>query len=228
MRIVLLGPPGSGKGTQASALERKWGVAHISSGDLLRGHVKAGSELGRRAQPFMDRGDLVPDELILDMMEQRLSEPDAERGFALDGFPRTVAQAEALERRLAGRGQSLEAVIFLQVPEEELLRRLGGRRVCPQCHAIYQLETMPPKVEGVCNRCGAALVQRQDEQVEVVRNRLRVYAEQTEPLLAYYRGQGLLHEIDGTIGVENVMGEIARLVGRLEDQAPAASREKRR
>lgn len=228
MRIVLLGPPGSGKGTQASALERKWGVAHISSGDLLRGHVKAGSELGRRAQPFMDRGDLVPDELILDMMEQRLSEPDTERGFALDGFPRTVAQAEALERRLAGRGQSLEAVIFLQVPEEELLRRLGGRRVCPQCHAIYQLETMPPKVEGVCNRCGAALVQRQDEQVEVVRNRLRVYAEQTEPLLAYYRGQGLLHEIDGTIGVENVMGEIARLVGRLEDQAPAASREKRR
>jgi adenylate kinase len=161
-------------------------------------------------------------------MEQRLSEPDAERGFALDGFPRTVAQAEALERRLAGRGQSLEAVIFLQVPEEELLRRLGGRRVCPQCHAIYQLETMPPKVEGVCNRCGAALVQRQDEQVEVVRNRLRVYADQTEPLLAYYRGQGLLHEIDGTIGVENVMGEIARLVGRLEDQAPAASREKRR
>ncbi len=228
MRIVLLGPPGSGKGTQASALERKWGVAHISSGDLLRGHVKAGSELGRRAQPFMDRGDLVPDELILDMMEQRLSEPDAERGFALDGFPRTVAQAEALERRLAGRGQSLEAVIFLRVPEEELLRRLGGRRVCPQCHAIYQLETMPPKVEGVCNRCGAALVQRQDEQVEVVRNRLRVYADQTEPLLAYYRGQGLLHEIDGTIGVENVMGEIARLVGRLEDQAPAASREKRR
>jgi adenylate kinase len=228
MRIVLLGPPGSGKGTQASALERKWGVAHISSGDLLRGHVKAGSELGRRAQPFMDRGDLVPDELILDMMEQRLSEPDAERGFALDGFPRTVAQAEALERRLAGRGQSLEAVIFLQVPEEELLRRLGGRRVCPQCHAIYQLETMPPKVEGVCDRCGAALVQRQDEQVEVVRNRLRVYADQTEPLLAYYRGQGLLHEIDGTIGVENVMGEIARLVGRLEDQAPAGSREKRR
>jgi len=228
MRIVLLGPPGSGKGTQASALERKWGVAHISSGDLLRGHVKAGSELGRRAQPFMDRGDLVPDELILDMMEQRLSEPDAERGFALDGFPRTVAQAEALERRLAGRGQSLEAVIFLRVPEEELLRRLGGRRVCPQCHAIYQLETMPPKVAGVCDRCGAALVQRQDEQVEVVRNRLRVYADQTEPLLAYYRGQGLLHEIDGTIGVENVMGEIARLVGRLEDQAPAASREKRR
>jgi adenylate kinase len=213
-RIVLLGPPGSGKGTQASALERRWGVVHISSGDLLRAQVRAGSELGRKAQPFMERGELVPDGLVLDMMEQRMAEPDAARGFALDGFPRTAAQAEALDRRLEARGQPLEAVIYLRVPEQELLRRLGGRRVCPQCNAIYQLDTMPPKVAGVCDRCGTALVQRQDEQEEVVRNRLRVYAAQTEPLLAYYRERGLLHEIDGTIGVENVMAEIGRISRR--------------
>jgi adenylate kinase len=217
-QIVLLGPPGSGKGTQASGLEQRWGLVHISSGDLLRAHVKERTDLGRRAKPYMDRGDLVPDELILDMMAERMAAPDAQRGFALDGFPRTVAQAEALEARLEAIGQKLDAVVYLHVPEEELLRRLSGRRICPSCNAIYQVDTMPPKVAGICDQCGAALIQRQDEQVEVVRNRLRVYAEQTAPLLEHYRRQGLLHEIDGTIGVENVMAELARLLGGVRQQ----------
>ncbi|MGD0110652.1 MAG: adenylate kinase [Armatimonadota bacterium] len=214
-RLVLLGPPGSGKGTQASALKERWGVAHISSGDLLRANVKGGTELGQRAKPYMDRGDLVPDELILDMMEKRMSEPDAQRGFALDGFPRTVAQAEALEKRLAGIGQPLHAVIYLNVPEQELLRRLSGRRTCSQCNAIYQIYTMAPKVEGVCDKCDGTLIQREDEKEDVVRNRLQVYAQQTEPLLKFYRDLGLLHEIDGTIGVDNVMAAIKRLLDGL-------------
>ena len=214
-QIVLLGPPGSGKGTQASGLEQRWGLVHISSGDLLRAHVKEGTHLGRRAKPYMDRGDLVPDELILDMMEKRMSEPEAQRGLALDGFPRTVAQAEALERRLTGIGQHLDGVIYLDVPEQELLRRLSGRRTCSQCSAIYQIQTMAPKVEGVCDKCGGKLIQREDEKEEVVRNRLRVYAEQTQPLLDYYRGVDLLHEIDGTIGVDNVMAAIKRLLNGL-------------
>lgn len=212
MRIVLLGPPGSGKGTQASALDEKWGITHISSGDLLRAHAGKQTELGRRAKPFMDRGDLVPDELILDMMTQRMSELDAGRGFSLDGFPRTVAQADALDERLEAMGQRLDAVVYLNVPEQELLRRLSGRRTCSKCNAIYQVDTMPPEVEGVCDKCGGALIQREDEQVDVVRNRLQVYSQQTEPLLAHYRAQGLLREVDGTIGVENVMAEIARLI----------------
>ena len=214
-RLVLLGPPGSGKGTQASVLKERWGVAHISSGDLLRANVKGGTELGQRAKPYMDRGDLVPDELILDMMEKRMSEPDAQRGFALDGFPRTVAQAEALEKRLAGIGQPLHAVIYLNVPEQELLRRLSGRRTCSQCNAIYQIYTMAPKVEGVCDKCDGTLIQREDEKEDVVRNRLQVYAQQTEPLLKFYRDLGLLHEIDGTIGVDNVMAAIKRLLDGL-------------
>ena len=212
MRIVLLGPPGSGKGTQASALGEKWDLPHIASGDLLRANVQERTELGRRAQPYMERGDLVPDELILEMMAERLSQPDAQRGFALDGFPRTVAQAEALDSRLGAMGRGLDAVVYLEVPERELLRRLSGRRICPQCNAIYQLDTMPPKRSGVCDVCAAKLVQREDERPAVVRNRLQVYAEQTAPLLEHYRRTGLLHSVDGTIGVENVLREISRLL----------------
>jgi adenylate kinase len=212
MRIVLLGPPGSGKGTQATALRERWGRPHIASGDLLRAHVKNGTELGEKARPYMERGDLVPDSLIIDMMADRLSRPDAQQGYVLDGFPRTAAQAEALDERLAALGQELDAVISLEVPETEILRRLSGRRICPQCNAIYQLDTMPPRQEGICDRCGAALIQRADEQAEVVSNRLRVYEKQTEPLLAHYRAQGRLYGVDGTIGVDNVVAEIARIV----------------
>jgi adenylate kinase len=223
-RIVLLGPPGSGKGTQAGALARRRAIAHIASGDILRANVKEGTELGRRAAPYMERGELVPDELILDMMAKRLAEPDAAKGYALDGFPRTVAQAEALDGRLSEMQQRLEAVVYLEVPEGELLRRLSGRRICPNCHAIYQLATMAPKREGICDACGARLIQRKDEQPEVVRRRLQVYARETAPLLDYYRRTGLLHEVDGTIGVDNVLAEIDRVV-RESATAAAGKRE---
>ncbi len=212
IRIVLLGPPGSGKGTQASALQQRRGIAHTASGDLLRANVRDDTALGRKAKPYMDRGELVPDELILDMMADRLSQPDTLQGYVLDGFPRTVAQAEALEKRLGELEQELDAVIYLRVPEAEILRRLGGRRTCPQCNAVYHIDTMPPKQEGICDKCGAGLVQRDDEKPEVVRKRLEVYAAQTQPLLDYYRERGLLREVCGTIGVDNVIREIEEIV----------------
>lgn len=212
IRIVLLGPPGSGKGTQASALERRRGIPHIASGDLLRANVRDNTELGRKAKPYMDRGGLVPDDLILDMMADRLAQPDAQRGYVLDGFPRTVKQAEALEERLRGLGQELDAVVYLQVPEAEILRRLGGRRTCPQCNAIYHIDTMPPKREGICDKCGAGLIQRDDEKPEVIPKRLEVYSAETQPLLDYYLRRGLLSEVDGTIGVDNMIRQIEAIV----------------
>jgi len=222
IRIVLLGPPGSGKGTQASALESRRGVPHIASGDLLRANVRDGTELGTRAKPYMDRGDLVPDDLILDMMAERLSQPDAQEGYVLDGFPRTVAQAEALEERLSKLGRELDAVIYLRVSEKEILRRISGRRTCPNCGAVYHVDTMPPKKEGICDKCGAKLVQRDDEEPEVVRQRLNVYSEQTEPLLDFYRQRDLLYEVDGTIGIENVLNEIERIVSEARGAAEEA------
>jgi len=212
IRIVLLGPPGSGKGTQASALQKRRGIPHIASGDILRANVRDDTELGRQAKPYMNRGDLVPDTLILDMMAERLSQPDAREGYILDGFPRTVAQAEALEQRLEQIGCELDAVGYLRVPEAEILRRLSGRRTCPACNAVYHVDTLPPQREGICDACGAELVQRQDEKPDVIRKRLEVYEEQTQPLLRFYRGRSLLHEIDGTIGVDNTMDAIEDIV----------------
>jgi len=219
IRIVLLGPPGSGKGTQASALQKRRGIPHIASGDILRANVRDDTELGRQASPYMDRGDLVPDALILDMMAQRLSQPDAGDGYILDGFPRTVAQAEALEQRLEHIDRELDAVIYLRVPEAEILRRLSGRRTCPACNAVYHVDTMPPQREGVCDACGVELVQRQDEKPDVIRKRLEVYTEQTQPLLLFYRERSLLHEIDGTIGVDNVMDVIEDIVANARASA---------
>jgi adenylate kinase len=220
--IILLGPPGSGKGTQASALQRRLGIPQVASGDLLRAHVRQNTELGRRAKPYMDRGDLVPDELILDMMAARLSEPDAQSGYVLDGFPRTLPQAEALAQRLHQLGQRLDTVIYLRVSESEILRRLAGRRTCPKCNTIYHIDTMPPAEADICDHCGTPLIRRDDEKPDVVRKRLAVYQEQTKPLLDYYRQIGLLHEIDGTIGVDNVLAEITRIVE--DDRAAAGER----
>ena len=163
MRILLLGPPGSGKGTQATALKTRWHLLHLSSGDLLRAHVREHTNLGQQAKPFMERGELVPDALIIEMMADRMSQPDAAAGYVLDGFPRTEAQARALDRRMAELGQELDAVVYLNVPEQEILRRLSGRLTCPNCNAIYQTDTMPPKQPGICDECGSALVQRADE-----------------------------------------------------------------
>jgi len=205
MRVIMFGPPGAGKGTIAGALNERWHVPHIATGDMLREHVRQGTDLGLRAQAYMEAGELVPDELILEMVRARLAEPDAQHGFLLDGFPRTVAQAEALERMPAG---GADVVIDLRVPESELLRRLSGRRVCPECGAIYQADTMPPRRPGVCDRCGGKLVQRSDDAPQAVRNRLEVYRAQTAPVLAYYGERGLLYSVDGTRGAVAVIAEV--------------------
>jgi len=207
-RIILLGPPGAGKGTQAQALQARWGVPQISTGDMLRQAVRQRTELGRRAQGYMEAGEYVPDPVILEMMEERLAQPDAARGFILDGFPRTLSQAEGLERILEAHGIALDAVVDLEVAEEELVRRLSGRLVCPKCEAIYQKDTRPPRQAGLCDRCGSKLEQRADDRPEAVRRRLEVYRRETQPLIAYYRERGLLHVVQGT--GEATLDEIER------------------
>jgi adenylate kinase len=207
MRLVMFGPPGAGKGTIAGNLAQRWQVPHIATGDMLRAHVREGTDLGRRAREYMEAGELVPDDLILEMVRRRLQQPDARDGFILDGFPRTLAQAQALEEMVQG----VDALADLQVPEAELVRRLSGRRVCPECGAIYQVDTMPPRAAGICDRCGAALVQRADDMPDAVRNRLVVYREQTAPVLGYYRQRGLLRPFDGTRGSAAVADDIAAL-----------------
>jgi adenylate kinase len=203
LRLILLGAPGSGKGTQAAYLKDRWGLAHVSTGDMLRTEVKEGSDLGVAAQEYMERGALVPDELIIRMMEKRLKTLGSV-GYILDGFPRTVAQAEALNEMLDRISQQLNAVIMLDVQETELIRRLTGRRTCPACNAVYHVDTMPPKVSGVCDLCGAELIQRKDDTIEAITNRLQVYEVQTAPLISYYSDRGMLMKIDGTIGVPEV------------------------
>jgi len=212
MRVVLLGPPGAGKGTQARALEARLGCPHISTGDMLRAHVQQGTALGAQARPYMDVGELVPDSLILSMVEERLRQPDATNGFLLDGFPRTREQAIALDQLLARIGPELEAVIHLEVPPAELVRRLSGRRTCPRCARIYHVDTMPPKAPGRCDQCGEALMQRDDETPEVIRRRFEVYSGETEPVIAYYRESGRLHAVDGTTGVTNVCARVEEIV----------------
>jgi adenylate kinase len=186
---------------------------------MLRSEVSAGSDLGREAKAHMDRGGLVPDELVMKMVKARLARPDCAQGFVLDGFPRNSAQAAALDGILAELGQLLDAVVYLAVGEEELVRRLSGRRTCVKCQAVYHIDTMKPRVEGICDRCGGDLVARSDETPEVIRKRLEVYRAETEPLVAYYREHGLLREIDGTIGVEAVCREIEKIVGEAADAA---------
>lgn len=214
LRLIIFGPPGAGKGTQAKLLSERLGVPHVATGDMLREAVEAGTELGRLAKQYMDRGELVPDEVVVMMVQERLSRPDCREGFILDGFPRTIRQAEALDDLLRKAGTKIDAVINLEVGEEEVVRRISLRRTCKGCGAVYHLIFNPPKRDGLCDRCGGPLYQREDDKEETVRSRLKVYRQQTEPLLEFYRQRGLLININGEGAIERVFNDILKSIGR--------------
>ncbi len=213
MRIVLLGAPGSGKGTQAKKLMDRYGIPQISTGDILRAAVSEGTELGLKAKAAMDAGRLVADEIVVGMIRERLKQPDARKGFVLDGFPRSLPQAKALDRELESLGQPLDHAVLIHVETEALMKRLTGRRTCKACGHMFNVYFNPPKVQGVCDACGGELQQRDDDNEEVIANRLRVYEEQTAPLVDYYDAQGLLQRIEGVGEMEEVFD---RLLGALD------------
>ena len=213
MRLILLGPPGAGKGTQAKRLIERYGIPQISTGDILRAAVREGTELGKTAKQYMDAGKLVPDEVVIGIIEERLKEPDCAKGYILDGFPRTVAQADALTEVLARMGQSIDHVVSIEVPDEELVERLTGRRTCRNCGAMYHVKFSPPKKPGVCDKCGGELFQRDDDKEETIRARLKVSQDQTAPLIAYYEKAGLLRRVSGVGTVDEIY---ERILGVLE------------
>jgi adenylate kinase len=208
MLIILLGPPGAGKGTQAERIVKEHLLAYVSTGDILRSAVKAQSALGRKAKQYMDEGKLVPDELVVEIVKDRLIDPDCTKGALLDGFPRTVVQAEFLEKALPDIGISIDQVFSIEVAEEELIERLTGRRVCSECSANYHLKFKPPKVRNVCDKCGGDLYQRDDDTLETVKERLEVYKKMTEPLISYYEQKGLLSAVDGNKDIDAVYEQI--------------------
>ncbi len=212
MRMVFLGAPGVGKGTQAELAATKFGVPKISTGDLLRAAVVQGTPLGREAKEYMGRGDLVPDQVVIGLVEEKVSTPECTKGFILDGFPRTVPQADRLSELLMAKGQSLDKVVCFLIPREEVVQRLGGRRSCSRCSAVYHVEFVPPKNDGVCDDCGKELVQRDDDREETVRSRLSVYEEQTAPLIEYYREKNLLSELNGSGPVDTVQKRLVALL----------------
>ena len=213
LRTILLGPPGAGKGTQAAKIVEKYGIPHISTGDIFRENIKKGTELGKKAQEYMNRGELVPDDLVIEIATTRLLEDDCRNGFLLDGFPRTVYQAEKLDEFLAARGSKIDKVLDIAVENEKLIKRLTGRRVCKACGASFHVVNIPPKQEGVCDYCGGELIQRADDNLETVTNRIDVYEAQTMPLIDYYEKAGNLVHIDGSTGLENVFADIVSALG---------------
>lgn len=214
MNLLIMGPPGGGKGTQCEVLTKELNITHISTGDMFRENVKAGTELGKKAKEYMDAGQLVPDELVVAMVKDRLSKPDCANGFLLDGFPRTIPQAEALDAALAEMGIKLDAVLNIAVPRAKLLDRLTGRRVCRSCGATYHVIFNPPAEEGKCGKCGGELYQRSDDTEATVNQRLDVYEAQTAPLIDYYGKQGLLRETDGDQEIGKVTKDILASIGR--------------
>ena len=213
LRTILLGPPGAGKGTQAAKIIEKYNIPHISTGDIFRENIKKGTELGKKAQEYMNRGELVPDDLVIEISTTRLLEDDCKDGFLLDGFPRTVYQAEKLDEFLAAHGSKIDKVIDIEVGKEELMERLTGRRVCKSCGASYHIVNIPPKKEGVCDVCGGELIQRADDNAETVANRIEVYEAQTMPLVEYYEKAGNIAHIDGATGLDNVFADIVKALG---------------
>jgi adenylate kinase len=216
LNLVLLGPPGSGKGTQGERLQADFRLPYYATGDILRAEVRDGTELGREAKEYMDRGDLVPDEVIIGMIAERVESPEAADGFILDGFPRTTAQAEALDEEVRRMGKRLTAAILIEVPDEEVVRRLSGRRTCEKDGHVFHVEFDPPTKEGVCDVCGSRLVVRDDDKPEVVRHRLEEYHEKTEPLIAYYEREGILRRVDGEQQPEEVADRIRALLATLQ------------
>ena len=213
MKIIMLGAPGAGKGTQAKKSAAKCGIPHISTGDIFRANIKSGTELGMKAKSFMDAGGLVPDEITIGMLLDRISQEDCKTGYVLDGFPRTIPQAESLTKALADRGEAIDYAVNVDVPDENIISRMGGRRACLNCGATYHIVYNAPKTEGICDSCGQELVLRDDDKPETVKKRLDVYHQQTQPLIDYYQKAGVLAEVDGTKDMEEVFQAIVEILG---------------
>lgn len=213
MKIIMLGAPGAGKGTQADKICAKYNIPHISTGDIFRANIKNNTELGQKAKSYMDKGELVPDELVVDLVVDRIKADDCTNGYVLDGFPRTIPQAEALDAALAAINDKVDYAINVEVPDENIINRMSGRRACVACGATYHIVHIPTKVDGVCDKCGAELILRDDDKPETVKNRLNVYHEQTQPLIDYYTAKNVLHEVDGTEAMEDVFSSIVSILG---------------
>ena len=213
MRIIMLGAPGAGKGTQAKRITARYSIPHISTGDIFRTNIKNGTELGKKAKTYMDQGLLVPDELVVDLVVDRVNQEDCANGYVLDGFPRTIPQAEALDKALTEMGQSIDYAINVEVPDENIVQRMSGRRACVNCGATYHVVYAPTKNENVCDTCEGELILRDDDKPETVQKRLNVYHEQTQPLIDYYTKQDKLVEVDGTIDIEKVFDAIVKILG---------------
>ena len=213
MKIIMLGAPGAGKGTQAKKIADKYQVPHISTGDIFRANIKNGTELGKKAKTYMDQGLLVPDELVVDLVVDRLAQDDCKNGCVLDGFPRTIPQAESLDAALAAKGEAIDYAIDVDVPDENIINRMSGRRACVACGATYHIVHIPTKVEGICDRCGEALILRDDDKPETVKKRLDVYHEQPQPLIDYYTKKNVLKSVDGTQDMETVFQSIVDILG---------------
>ncbi len=213
MKLIMLGAPGAGKGTQAKMIAEKFNIPHISTGDIFRANIKQGTELGKKAKSYMDAGGLVPDELVVDLVVDRVGQEDCKNGYVLDGFPRTIPQAESLDEALAKTGDKVDYAINIEVPDQNIIDRMGGRRACVACGATYHIVNIPPKKEGVCDKCGEKLILRDDDKPETVKKRLEVYHEQTEPLIKYYKEKNAEVEIDGTMEMNDVFNAIVKILG---------------
>ncbi len=217
MKIIMLGAPGAGKGTQAKMIADKYQIPHISTGDIFRANIKNGTELGREAKKYMDQGLLVPNELTVKILLDRVAQPDCKDGYVLDGFPRTIPQAKVLDEALVELGDAIDYAINVDVPDENIIKRMSGRRACLSCGATYHIEHIPPKTEGVCDKCGQPLVLRDDDKPETVQNRLHVYHEQTQPLIDFYSEKGVLKTVDGTVDMKDVFDAIVEILDNAGD-----------